>query len=85
MSHSVEDFETRVRMSHESVKTLEGDDFLESMWRYIHHPYWTTPAEALLVLGMLEAIEAQAKILARMRETTLAAAAAIAEKEQAGV
>lgn len=80
MSHSVEDFEARVRASHESVKALGGDDFMDEMWRYIHRPGFTTPAEALLVAGMLEAIDAQARTLAQMRQVTLTAAAAITKE-----
>jgi hypothetical protein len=77
MAHSVSDFETRIHSSHEAVVALQGDEFREQMWRYVHQPGWTTPAEALLVVGMLEAIEGQAKTLKQMQAVTLEAAAAI--------
>jgi hypothetical protein len=43
----------------------------------IHRPGWTTPAEFMLVSGLVDAMTAHTKVIAGLQQTLLGGAAAI--------
>jgi len=56
----------------------------DELWRIIHNPGWTTPAERLLVTASLEYIIAQAKLLNNLQQNLLAGARAVGKTQAAG-
>jgi hypothetical protein len=58
----------------------KGTDMKELI-RIIRFPGWTTPAEAWLVMGALDALTAQANQLAKFQTALVAAAKKVAVKQ----
>jgi hypothetical protein len=59
------------------MKLAEGKDF-EELLRIVHKPGWTTPAEFMLVSGLLQSMNAQVKTLAGLKQVLLAGSRAVA-------
>lgn len=70
------------------IKSLEqslvalGDrtDFVELL-KIIHRPGWTTPAEALLVSGVVDAMLAHVKVLTSLKQALLTGSRAVGTKQ----
>jgi hypothetical protein len=74
--------QTEVRCGNltQNLKKLADDkDFIELL-SIIHKPGWTTPAEALFVNGLLDAMNAHAQHLTELKQTLLAGARAVSTK-----
>ena len=72
--------ETRCQQVSRSLNELaDGKDFDELML-LIRKPGWTTPAEAMLVTGLLDTIGAQAKQLGELKRSLMAGARAVGAK-----
>jgi hypothetical protein len=72
--------ESHVNTLSKGLKGLaEAPEFTELL-TIIHRPGWTTPAEALLVAGMLEAMNAHVQHLTLMKQALLAGARAVGTK-----
>jgi hypothetical protein len=79
---------TRLEAHIQSVKaahTLLADSTdLDELWKIIHRPGWTTPAERMLVTTSLEYLEAQTRLVATLRQNLLAGAKAVGTAQAAG-
>ena len=76
----VKTVESHVNALSRALKGLaEAPEFTELL-TIIHRPGWTTPAEAFLVAGMLEAMNAHVQHLTAMKNTLLAGARAVGSK-----
>jgi hypothetical protein len=72
--------ESRCQQVSSSLKELaDGKDFDELML-LIRKPGWTTPAEAMLVNGLLDNMSAQAKQLGELKRNLMAGARAVGAK-----
>jgi len=72
--------ESRISNVTQTLKALADDRELTDLLAIIHKPGWTTPAEALLVNGLLDSMIAHAKHLAELKQTLLAGARAVSAK-----
>jgi hypothetical protein len=72
--------ESRCKELSQHLKTLGDEKDLSELMAIIHRPGWTTPAEALLVGGFLDAMNAHAQHLANLSKTLLAGARAVGTK-----
>jgi hypothetical protein len=76
----VKTVESHVNNLTKGLKGLaEAPEFAELL-TIIHRPGWTTPAEAALVAGMLEAMNAHVQHLTRMKQALLEGARAVGTK-----
>ena len=57
-----------------------SSDYWRELFKIIHFPGWTTPAEFLLVSSLVENMIAQTRTLAQQQQTLLAGARAVTEK-----
>jgi hypothetical protein len=72
--------ELRISSLTQSLKALADDRELTELVAIIHKPGWTTPAEALLVNGLLDSMIAHTKHLAELKQALLAGARAVSGK-----
>jgi hypothetical protein len=72
--------ESRCQELTHALKGVADNKEFDELRTIIHKPGWTTPAEALLVQGILESMLAQAKHMAGLKHTLLAGARAVATK-----
>jgi hypothetical protein len=72
--------EERVKATGESLAQLRTQNFTEEFLQIIHHPGWTTPAEALFARHMLDFIEQHAKALNQLQQGLLEASRAVGAK-----
>ncbi len=70
-SHEMKRLEDGISQLRRSLGDLANNQDLEELLKIIHRPGWTTPAEFLLVAGIVESIQAQAKALVGLKETLL--------------
>jgi gamma-glutamylcysteine synthetase len=78
MNH--EQIATHVNNLTESLKDLSADKEFEELLTIIHKPGWTTVAEAALVIGILESMNAHVQHLNTVKKSLLAGARAVATK-----
>jgi hypothetical protein len=64
------------------LKGLADDPEFAELLAIIHRPGWTTPAEAALVVGMLETMNAHVQHLTQMKQALLEGARAVVAKAQ---
>jgi hypothetical protein len=69
--------ESRCKDLTNSLKTLADEKDVAEFLQIIHRPGWTTPAEVAFVHGLLDAMNAQAKHLAGLKQTLLTGARAV--------
>lgn len=72
--------ESRCHDLTQSLKALADEKEFAELMLIIRKPGWTTPAEALLVTGLLDTMNTQAKHLAQLKQTLLAGARAVSTK-----
>ena len=78
--HNIAHLETRLKELSEHLETMGDTSDLEEMIFIIHRPGWTTPAEYLLVSGIVDAMQEHAKSLATLRQSLIAGSRAIGEQ-----
>lgn len=69
--HNLAHLETRIKELRIQLATMADTQDLEEMISIIHKPGWTTPAEYVLVSGLVDTMHEQAKVLASLRQTLL--------------
>ncbi|MER3482943.1 MAG: hypothetical protein C4332_07095 [Meiothermus sp.] len=65
-AHSLTRLEKNIKALDKSLKSLAGDDGLIELLKIIHFPGWTTPAEFMLVSGLVEGLQQQVSTKARL-------------------
>jgi hypothetical protein len=70
--------ETRCHELTHALKAVADNKEFDELRTIIHKPGWTTPAEGLLVQGILDSMLAQAKYMAGLKQTLMAGARAVA-------
>ena len=76
--HDVKKLEDRVKALHQNLMKLGDGKDMEEFFTIIHKPGWTTPAEFMLVSGLLQSMNAQVKTLAGLKQVLLAGSRAVA-------
>ena len=72
--------ETRCQELTHALKGVADNKEFDELRTIIHKPGWTTPAEALLVHGLLESMLAHVKHMAGLKQTLMAGARAVGTK-----
>jgi hypothetical protein len=75
--HDVTKLEGRINELSHSLKQLSNDGEMQELLQIIHRPGWTTPAEALLVSGIVDSMVAKTKTLMDLKHTLMAGSRAI--------
>ncbi|MGB6724822.1 MAG: hypothetical protein WBE74_02895, partial [Terracidiphilus sp.] len=70
-------FEKQINKLQHSLGTLGGRGSLKGLLEVIHRPGWTTIAENTFFTGIVDAMIAQTKVLATMKQTLLGGAAKV--------
>jgi len=82
--HELTQLEAHVQALKNAHAILADSATTDELWRIIHNPGWTTPAERPLVTSSLEYIIAQAKLLNNLQQGLLAGARAVGKSQAAG-
>jgi len=82
--HELAQLEAHIQALKAAHTLLADSAETDELWRIIHNPGWTTPAERLLVTASLEYLLAQTKLVANLRQNLLAGARAVGKTHAAG-
>lgn len=82
--HELSQLEAHIQALKSTHAILADSATTDELWKIIHNPGWTTPAERLLVTASLEYIIAQAKLLNNLQQNLLAGARAVGKTHAAG-
>ena len=69
--HNLAHLESRIKELGEQLGTLGDTSDLEELIFLLHQPGWTTPAEYLLVRGIVDAMQEHAKALTTLRQSLI--------------
>jgi len=69
--HNIAYLEVRIKELSTQLATLADTQDLEELIIIIHKPGWTTPAEYVLVRGLVDAMHEYTKALASLRQTLI--------------
>jgi hypothetical protein len=78
--HDIAHLETRIKELGEQLEIMGDTGDLKEMIFLIHHPGWTTPAEYLLVNGIVNAMLEHVNALTTLRQGLLTGSRVIAEQ-----
>ncbi len=84
--HNLERLENRIRELSGHVSSMSTTDDFDELLVIIHRPGWTTPAEMLLVAGLVDAMHAHAQAFATLRQALIngSRAVGVAASEELG-
>ena len=72
--HELSQIEAHIQALKTSHAALASSDELDQLWKIIHRPGWTTPAELAFVLTGLESVVAQTRQLTSLKQGLLVGA-----------
>jgi hypothetical protein len=78
--HDVRRLEARIKDLRNGLMQLGGDADFDEMLRIIHFPGYTTPAEFLMVAGLIESMNEQVKGLTDLKNLVVGASRMIVGK-----
>ena len=64
----LERLETQIKELRTTLRSLDDGGGFEKLIGTIRKPYWTTPAEAALVKGVVDSMLGQAKTMVRLKQ-----------------
>lgn len=70
-TREVKRLEEKIMALRHSLRELSDSADFDELLKIIHRPGWTTPAEALLVAGVVDSAEAQVKALRELKRVLL--------------
>ena len=79
--HDLPHLEGRIGALRQSLTQLSDDSDLAELLRHIHQPGWTTPAEFLLVAGMVDSLNKQVTLLIEQKQILMAGSRAVGAKQ----
>lgn len=82
--HELSKVEGHIHAMKTAHAALADSSDADELFRIIHQPGWTTPAELAFLTAALESIQAQTKQLTTMRQGLLAAAKLVSTSRAAG-
>jgi len=83
--HELSKVESHIQTIRTAYAALAGGGEMNELFKIIHNPGWTTPAELAFLLASLESIKAQTAQLAAMQQGLLAAAQLVSTARAAGI
>ena len=69
--HDLKNVEDRIGQLRETWAGLAADQDLEELLLIMHRPGWTTPAELLMVRGLVESLHAQTQVLMGLKQVLM--------------
>ncbi len=69
--HDIPSLEGRIRNLSKQLKHVADDTDLEEMFVFLHRPGWTTPAEYLLVSGIVDVMHEHAKAMVSLKQVLI--------------
>jgi len=82
--HELSKVESHIQKVRTAHAALASGGEMDELFKIIHQPGWTTPAELAFLLTALESINAQVAQLAGMQQSLLAAAQLVTSARTAG-
>jgi len=76
--------ETRIRDLHAQFTRISSADDFDELLNLIHRPGWTTPAEMLMVLGLVDAMHDHLQTLTTLRQALMNGSRAVGAVIQQG-
>lgn len=76
--HDIPGLEKKITDLSKALANLSSEDDLRELIRIIRKPGWTTPAEFILVSGMVDTMAAQVKALSQMKDVLLKGSSKVA-------
>jgi hypothetical protein len=83
--HELSKVESHIQTIRTAHAALASGGEMDELFKIIHQPGWTTPAELAFLFTSLESIRAQAAQLGVMQKSLLAAAQLVSTARAAGV
>jgi len=83
--HELSQLESHIQTIRTAHKALAAGSEMDELFKIIHNPGWTTPAEFRFLLASLESIRTQTAQLAGLQQSLLAAAQSVSTARAAGV
>ncbi len=80
--HNLAHLEARIKELSTQLATLADTQDLEELIIIIHRPGWTTPAEYVLVSGLVDAMHEHAKTLASLKQTLITGSRAVQDNTE---
>lgn len=75
--HQISHFETKTRELSIVLTRLGADEDFEKLFKIIHSPGFTTVAEGIFLIGIVEAMHEQARVLVSMKSLLLSGASKV--------
>ena len=69
----VEALEGKIKKLQTALTSFSVSEDFDELWKIIHRPGWTTPAEGIFASGLIESMIGQVEVLASMRKMLLTA------------
>jgi len=82
--HELSKIEGHIQSMKSAHAALADSSEADELFRIIHQPGWTTPAEVAFLTTALESIQAQTRQLTTMRQSLLTAAKLVSTGRAAG-
>jgi len=80
--HSLAHLEWRIKELGEQLGTMGDTSDLEELIFLLHQPGWTTPAEYLLVSGIVDAMQEHGKALTTLRQSLITGSRLVSEQAE---
>jgi hypothetical protein len=81
MKHDIPKLEKKLRTLSSSWKELNDDNGFSELFKIIHFPGYTTPAEFRLVNGLADSAQAVTQLLVNMKKELITSSHAIIEEK----
>lgn len=75
--HEIAQVEARLHELHTNLENLTAKNPVLNLIDIMHRPGFTSPAEAMFLVGMVEAMHAHVNALASLKETLITAASRV--------
>jgi hypothetical protein len=79
--HDVAQLEKKIKTLQKDIESFGKSPDLGELLRIIHHPGWTTIAEAMLVNGVLDRIQGNVRAAMELQQVALAAGREIVKED----
>ena len=82
--HDISKLEKNVKELHQNLAGLADNNEFDELLKIIHRPGWTTPAEFLFAMGVVESMTVHARALTDLKRTLINASRKVSETKSAG-
>jgi len=82
--HDITKLEKHVKELNQNLNSLADNTEFDELLRIIHRPGWTTPAEFLFAMGVVESMTVHARALTDLKRTLINASRKVSETKSAG-